>query len=490
MKPYFSDDTVTLYAGDCRDALPNLPDASVDAVVTDPPYELGFMGRAWDASGIAYDVDMWRQCLRVLRPGGHLLAFGGTRTYHRLTVAIEDAGFEIRDSLHWIYGSGFPKSLDVSKAIDKRPGVALHRAFAGHLAARREVAGLSRADVSERVVGSRSGACWNWEHHQFPEAKWWPALRDLLDLDDKWGLVIAEADREVIGQGASGAATVAYARPTSGDYDVTAPATDDARRWQGWGTALKPAHEPIVLARKPLAGTVAATVLAHGTGGLNIDGCRTPGTAQPFGNGTARTGGIMGASEPRGAWTPTASGRWPANVLLSHPPAVDGAGAVVGDACAGGCVDGCPVAEMEAQSGVTKSTPGVRRNQYAAVSAYSSGRPRDRVVEHDDSGGASRFFPVFRYEAKAPASERPRGDDGTAHATVKPLGLLRWLIRLVTPPGGLVLDPFLGSGTTAEACVIEGFRCIGVERDESHLPLIKARLAKPIQPALGFEDAS
>ena len=188
-----------LLKGDCREQLKLLPDESVDSIVTDPPYELGFMGKSWDASGIAYNVDVWRECLRVLKPGGHLLAFGGSRTYHRLACAVEDAGFDIRDQIMWVYGSGFPKSLDVGKAIDKRPGVLLHQQFAAELEQKRNALGLSRADVSQYVVGSRSGACWNWEHHQFPEYKWWPALRDLLHLDQKWEEVIREEQRNKIG---------------------------------------------------------------------------------------------------------------------------------------------------------------------------------------------------------------------------------------------------------------------------------------------------
>jgi hypothetical protein len=355
---------VTLHHADCLDVLRSLPDCSVDSVVCDPPYALGFMGREWDTFGmdvgrgaqarsqrraevtptgeghstsagpyLASGVDSLRaaglpfqrwceawatECLRVLKPGGHLLAFGGTRTWHRLACAVEDAGFEVRDSIAWLYGSGFPKSLDVSKAIDKRPGVGQHPEFALHLAERREAAGLSRADVSERVVGTRTGACWNWEHHQFPEAKWWPALRDLLDLDDaKWGPVIAEAERQKIGTRTADRLAVAPgqgADRSAVDLDITTHATPDAERWQGWGTALKPAFEPVVVARKPLIGTVAANVLAHGTGALNVDGCRVegdvPSVPQPvygvrddgvtdFGSGVGRNG----ADEQRAGWS-------------------------------------------------------------------------------------------------------------------------------------------------------------------------------------------
>ena len=525
MTPYWSDGTVTLHLGDCLDVLAGIEPASVDAVVTDPPYGLEFMGKEWDSfaqnarsgaradggpsfgSGMRYQekgmpamraYQRWCQqwaaeCLRVLKPGGHLLAFGGTRTWHRLACGIEDAGFEIRDSvadltgrdgpgLLWVYGSGFPKSLDVSKAIDKRPGVSSHREFAGHLAARRGALGLSRADVSERVVGTRTGACWNWEHHQFPEARWWPALRDLLGLDARWGAVIAEADREVVGQSlnhrdrpdAPSAYTVQQA---GGSPDITAPATAEAARWEGWGTALKPAWEPIVVARKPLAGTVAGNVTEHGTGALNVDGCRVGDGSDKdderwysWHRGDSVLAGSKGMNTP-GRVAPRPSGgtqgRWPPNVLLGPEAA----------------------AELDRQSG---TRPGF--SSQTDRSAYTNGNevygkgvgnitPGFRQG-FDDTGGASRFFPVFRYEAKAPASERPRGDDGTAHPTVKPVDLMAWLVRLVTPPGGLVADPFAGSGTTAEACIVEGFRCVLIEKDPAYAALIRARLRKDIQPAM------
>jgi len=407
--PYYADDLVTLHLGDCLEVLATLPGASVDAVVTDPPYNLGFMGKKWDSPGKAFverkadrrnawdhvggnhnpvnSADQARtqriegqrfqawceawaaECLRVLKPGGHLLAFGGTRTYHRLACGIEDAGFEVRDSLHWLYGSGFPKSLDAGKAIDKAAGAV------------REVTGKGQ----------------------------WAGRESSADLgvmnDDAW---------------------------KGGTPRVqTAPATEGAARWDGWGTALKPGHEPVILARKPLAGTVAGNVLEHGTGALNIGRCRV-------GTGEAST-----------------QGRWPPNVLLTHSAACEPAG-------------DCPVAELDRQSGPRKSAYPHRPDlaeSYAGTecpdgdrSVYSPGLGK-ASLSYTDAGGASRFFPAFRYEAKAPRSERPRLEDGTAHPTVKPLALMRWLVRLVTPPGGVVLDPFAGSGTTLqaeEACPQEG----------------------------------
>ena len=338
---YYSDEHVTLYHGDCIDVMRAMPDASVDAIVTDPPYGLGFMGRKWDA--LPPGLPWAQECLRVLKPGGHLLAFGGSRTWHRLAVAVEDAGFEMRDSIAWLYGSGFPKSLDVSKAIDK-------------------AAGAEREVVGTRPTAKGNGGTGN----------------DFLT--------------------ASSRATVV---------------SPDAERWQGWGTALKPAFEPIVVARKPLTGTVAANVLTHGTGALNIDACR-------IGDDLRTTAGMASLGVMHDdAWVPgevskTVSGRWPTNVVLDESQAAD-------------------------------------------------------------LGDKEKFFPTFRYEAKAPSRERPRVN-GTAHPTVKPLGLMRWLVRLVTPPGGTVLEPFAGSGTTAEACGIEGFHCIAIEREADYLPLIAQRL--------------
>jgi DNA modification methylase len=431
--------------GDALDVLRALDSDSVDAVVTDPPYGISFMGKQWDQPGRygsqrrggedrpftagavgadhltttersasmhagKYDLSpsamasyqMWcaawaYQCLRVLKPGGHLLSFGGARTWHRLTAGVEDAGFEIRDSIAWLYGSGFPKSMDVSKAIDK-------------------AAGAERA-----VVGSKTG---------LP------------------GYSLAEnrpGGRQAYGEWTDAEAECA----------ITAPATDAAHQWQGWGTALKPAFEPIVVARKPFKGTVAANVQEHGTGALNIDGCRVGDEViTQHGRGDSENTSMSGRNyaEPAGrAW----SGRWPTNVVL----------------------DDATATELDEQTGVSVSRAG-RRNAPKEAGTYGAfaGDDPDRIG-HADSGGASRFFPVFRYQAKAPAKERPRVD-GVAHPTVKPLELMRWLVRLVTPPDGLVLDPFAGSGTTGEACLLEGFRALLIEREADYLPLIHARLER------------
>jgi hypothetical protein len=394
--------------------------------VTDPPYGLSFMGKKWD-----YDVpgeDIWRECLRVLKPGGHLLSFAGTRTQHRMACAIEDAGFEIRDMIAWVYGSGFPKSLDVSKAIDKAAG------------AEREVVG------SYRVGGTAAKG-----KHK--------------------GRVAADADE--------GTAAGCFR-----DLDITTPATPDALRWQGWGTALKPALEPITVARKPLIGTVAANVLKWGTGALNIDGCRVPAEKQTGWGGKGAGGNTWDETNnglgKDGAPRPV-DGRWPANivhdgsdeVLAAFPVTASGTGAI------------------------RKSAPG-------QFGLGGDGKPN---IEYGDSGSAARFF----YCAKASKKDRDEGLEGmdekkmgfsngaqlhgegydkgqdiglnrvisrrNHHPTVKPTDLMRYLCRLVTPPGGIVLDPFAGSGSTGKACALEGFRFIGIEREAEYCEIARARIA-------------
>ena len=498
----------TLHHGDCLAVLKTLDDASVDAVVTDPPYLIDFMGKGWDsADGIAGKPEVWAECLRVLKPGGHLLAFGATRTYHRMTCAIEDAGFEIRDSIHWLYSTGFPKSLNI------------------------------------------------------------------------------------------------------GD---------------GRGTALKPAHEPVVVARKPLAGTVAANVERYGTGALNIDASRVSAVQgdEPLRWAHGRSMGFHGAKDNGPCEALTSAGRWPPNIVLSHTE----------DCTESACDETCAVAELNRQSGTKQGkgqpTVGGSPRSKSAHIAQMSEQPRtNAIMDYGDSGGASRFFPVFRYQAKASRSERgvyltcdckagtvpawvnavrsqpgktvvtspAKGTSeetseavsgcntslcgsertvqsladgksitstktnstidwktsdcsqqsntsgfiadasyaaasgssrvvsavsespstrttstslgkvgrctgvavpamseslwkgkscgvcgsairGEGHATVKPIALMEWLVTLVTPPGGVVLDPFMGSGTTGVAAVRKGFRFVGIEREDEYLAIARARI--------------
>jgi site-specific DNA-methyltransferase (adenine-specific) len=324
---------IDIRQGDMLDVLPGLAADSVSACVTDPPYELGFMGRSWDRGGVAFDPETWRAVLRVLCPGGHLLAFGGTRTSHRMVCAIEDAGFEIRDTLCWLYGSGFPKSRNLG---------------------------------------------------------------------------------------------------------------------EGWGTALKPAWEPIIMARKPLSeGTVAGNVLRHGTGGINVDACRVAGTPEPTRFDPKKHGHDgyrMTATGAECAAAASPLGRWPANVVHDGSPEVEAAFAAFGQR------DG---AVSNGKSGVR----GIAHEGYGKM---------DQAPSFNDTGTASRFF----YSAKASASDRA----SSRHPTVKPVALMGWLVRLVTPPGGVVLDPFAGSGTTGEAAKLGGFGAILIEREAEYVADIRRRM--------------
>lgn len=388
-----------LWLGDCREILPMLP--KVDAVITDPPYGLSFMGKKWD-----YDVpsvEIWAECLRVLKAGGHLLAFAGTRTQHRMAVRIEDAGFEIRDMIAWVYGSGFPKSLDVSKAIDKAAG-----------AERTEVVGskLGRPGMSKDGSNQRSG------------------------FDAAFG----EGDGAPM------------------DHNVYAPATDAARQWQGWGTALKPALEPITVARKPLTGTVADNVLAHGTGALNIDGCRVGlADGEDADAISARSGGVRGFADAyvggkaRGAPpTDMSKGRWPANLI--H----DGSDELV--------------ALFPANAGASAPVRGTESSSPAKNAYGEYGRVEGAF--HSDKGSAARFF----YCAKASKRDRNASNASNIHPTVKPTDLMAYLCRLVTPPSGVVLDPFMGSGSTGKAAMREGFRFIGIERERKYFDIACERI--------------
>lgn len=395
MTPYFQQDGVTLYHGDCREILQALPDESVSAVVTDPPYGLAFMGKRWD-----YDVpsvEVWAECLRVLKPGGHLLAFAGTRTQHRMAVRIEDAGFEIRDMIAWVYGSGFPKSLDVSKAID----------------AKMTTGGSSMRQLRKRAMGS------DYEPHRL-------------------------AGTGAFGAGRGGGFGADESRDRSKDKEI---ATPEAKQWQGWGTALKPALEPITVARKPLIGTVAENVLQHGTGALNVDGCRVAADDGVNRSRPPRTPSVIlgGGKGPNlTASEHSESGRWPANLIHDGSEEVTG---LFPDAGGGYGVRG-------GRAGAT-------------VGEFGMGATME-TVGFGDSGSAARFF----YTAKADKADRGPGNN---HPTVKPLDLMRYLVRLVCPMGGVVLDPFSGSGTTLAAAQAEGCLAIGMEREAVYCEIIKGR---------------
>ena len=400
--------------GDCRDVLATYPDNSFDAVICDPPYEIGFMSKGWDNSGIAYDVDMWRQVLRVLKPGAHLLCFGGTRTYHRIAVAIEDAGFQIRDCLAylWMYGSGFPKSLDVGKAIDREAGASIHHGTA-----------FTVAGVGDRKKMQTTA-------------------------------------------------------PSKG-YVPPEPKTPEAKQWAGYGTGLKPAFEPIVLARKPIESglTIAGNVLKYGTGAINIDGCRVFSEdvnheRERHGGGIKQNHSSFYFSDSRESMPP---GRWPANLIHDGSDAVEGLFPDVG-------------------GGKEKT---VTRERNKGWCNASPGNGVDAIDSYGDTGSASRFF----YVAKPSQHERNAGLNGThqtvgdgrktpidnpfqrgkterrnIHPTVKPVTLLEYLARLICPPGGTILDPFCGSGSMGMASISEGFDYVGIELSQEYAEIARARI--------------
>jgi DNA modification methylase len=464
MAPYYERGERKIFCGNMLEVLEGFEAGRFSRVITDPPYELGFMGKSWDSSGVAFQVETWRKVLRVCKPGAMLLAFGGTRTFHRLTCAIEDAGWEIRDCMMWLYGSGFPKSLDISKAIDKRPGVHLHDDFKRDLAKARESHGISRKKLAEMVVGTASGAVWNWEHHQFPEARHWSKLKaSLPSLDDRWGEVLANAERDVLesrkGKDRKGDGTV-FGLGHGGNVDVTSAKTGAASEWSGWGTALKPAWEPIIVAMKPLDGTFAENALQHGVAGLNIDGGRVeyesdgtlasnPSLRKSIKGGSG--GHIFATEEQSRCMTPHSLGRWPANVILDEE-----AGQI-----------------LDTQTGDLGKSTGGRSGKSGSSNAYGvfasdGSTPVDPGF--GDTGGASRFF----YCAKASKSDRGEGNN---HNTVKPRSLMKYLLTLTAQPGGgEVLDPFMGSGTTLVAAQELGQQAVGIDMEKDHCEIAKKRL--------------
>lgn len=412
-------DRIQAFLGDSREVLKTLPAASVDSVVCDPPYALtsttkrwsnsertdgtmpkvpvyarataGFMGQKWDNGETAFDPEFWREVFRVLKPGAHVVAFSGTRTYHRMACAIEDAGFEIRDQIGWIFGSGFPKSHDVSKGIDRAAGAEREKVAVG-------------APVKRMIPGADQNG------------------------DGSW---IKDSGREY-------------------QPGVEIPASDTAREWQGWGTALKPAWEPICLARKPLIGTVVANVLEHGTGAINIGDCRILTEENLNGGAYAEVGGRQvsqslhtgSGMNVSGKTVERPVGRWPANIIT------DGSEEV-----------------LAAFPDTEPSTIGKPRG-----AAHGDGWGMTATgAEYDDSGSAARFF----YSAKADQDDRL----GSKHPTVKPVDLMQYLVRLVTPKGGLVLDPFAGTGTTGEAAFREGCRAVLIEREDAFYADIQRRIA-------------
>ena len=554
-----------IICGDSLHVLPTLDAESVDAIVCDPPYGLSFMGKEWD-HGVPGEA-FWREALRVAKPGAHLLAFGGSRTYHRLACAIEDAGWEIRDCLSWLYGSGFPKSLDVSKAMDKMD--AAEEQMQRRL---RFTAWVRSTGATPQQVNAATGTEMGHHYTTHPTQpaimtrEHLEACRHLLGDIPEW--VERECDirsvesrnfaeREVVGRGKSGIGTAfgdgEWARGSAQDFDITAPATALAREWQGWGTALKPAWEPIIFARKPLVGTVASNVAQYGTGALNVDGCRiaasdkTPAPVGTFGRTYA-----LGPSGFTGERDGSADhlGRWPANVCLDEAAAAmfpesrffytakasrrereagldrtctvkhitglcrqdnevlvallqratSDTGTVrwligeSGESILGLCQSDSLSTTLTAISRITTSqicnwwTPLLTSESTAVASLWTEiGGSRAESVESE-----SESSPTITSDATASAlgvsdavsktlsaiSDAANWSElRNIHSTVKPIALMRWLCRLVTPKGGLVLDPFTGSGSTGCAAVLEGFRFVGVEREPEYAAIAEKRIA-------------
>lgn len=406
-----------LINGDCVEEIKKLPENSVDSVCCDPPYELGFMGKSWDNTGIANNKDMWAECLRVLKPGGHLLAFSGTRTYHRMACAIEDAGFEVRDMIEWVYGSGFPKSLNIGKVTDKF---------------------LKTGNASWNGTGDSSNGALGYSKLQHKQ--------DYRPED--------------------------YSNRHQNKDKIT---EEQAKQWEGWGTALKPAHEPICMARKPLAEkTVAENVLKYGTGGINIDESRVEAQGKDldklnsewdrewntnYSDYADKVGGSAGFNMDKAKKENAGlSGRFPANLIHDNSEEVRE------------CFP-------ETKSPKQYEYSGTKDREQSVVKGFGAGYGVGHENEYGDSGNASRFFKSIIYQAKASKSERNKGCDKNNHPTVKPIALMEYLIKMVTPKGGVVLDPFMGSGSTGVAAKIAGRDFVGIELDPNYFKIAEKRIA-------------
>lgn len=556
--------------GDNIDVLKKYPDNYFDAVVTDPPYGLGkepdaaelmkswvetgyhevkgsgFMGKEWDA--FVPQPIFWKEVFRVLKHGGHVLAFYGTRTYDWGVMAMRFAGFEVRDTIYWHYGSGFPKSHNISKAIDKMGGESLDWFidYVLDVAKERNISKKELTMLFPSKNGNPTGWLWNKQNNQSITTEQFNTIKNFLQLPFS---DINEAKGEIVGRGKAGL-TKGNIANFSGDleFDIVAPETENAKRWDGWGSALKPASEPIVMARKPLEKglSIAENVLKYGTGAINIDGCRVK-TDEKIenhsrGEESAISKGKYGDSKEQKTHQTHGQklGRFPANLIMTHHPECEckGIKKVKSDGHHswkipdnGGllklglkqkedegnkngnengeetiedwnCHPECPIRIMDEQSGITKSSDAIRKNNRPIANAFGKYNP-DETKGHSDSGGASRFF----YCAKASKSERNKGLDDfedklkitqmrsangsgeknfeggfqdqimkNVHPTVKPVKLMQYLVRLVTPPNGVVLDPFCGSGTTGIACKLEGFQFVGIEQDPEYTKIAEARI--------------
>lgn len=510
MKLYSENDSYKLYNGNMHDLLEVIDKETIDSIITDPPYELNFMSKNWDNSGIAFQPDTWKKCYEVLKPGGYLLAFGGSRTFHRIACAIEDAGFEIRDTIMWLYGSGFPKSMDISKQIDKKGGNDYSKQFAKDLKQARESRNLTMKYCDDKYCNGSTN--WSWyegrkEGCRVPDYQTYlEIIKEFSELE-KYKELIKEAEREVIGTTITNKTVYQNigGKNISGEIDITIPETNLAKQWQGWGTALKPSFEPIIVARKPFKGSLVDNVIEYGVGGINIDECRIGNETISIHN--APKGTFAGGEYGRGSDTESyrdSVGRFPANTILTYDETD------FDEVCGG---------FPNTKSQYRNVKPTETLNKVGTV--FETSGYKDRLEGgFNDSGSASRYF----YCAKASKKDRDEGleefetkktgelqggrkegsagsimlnADGTTrvnpyagtgtpkkntHPTVKPTELMQYLIRLVTPNNGTILDPFNGSGSTGKAVMYENkernknYKYIGIELTEEYLPIAKARI--------------
>ncbi len=506
MELYSSNDLYKLYQGNMLDMLEVIEPNSIDSIITDPPYELNFMSKGWDNAGVSFQPDTWKKCYEVLKDGGYLLAFGGSRTFHRIACTIEDAGFEIRDTIMWLYGSGFPKSMDISKSLDKRNKNTKEEyiKFGNYLKEKREENKISKIDLGKKLFNFDSNRedvpIQSWEiGKEIPTKDFYLKLKEILKLNDTfdWLIERKEAEREVIGKGKAGLTkgTIANFAGTT-EFNITAPSTDLAKKWNGWGTALKPSFEPIIVARKPFKGSLVDNVIKNGIGGININECRVATNDTWYrkkqDTNTAieyqRKNKSMYAQKSEGEMNE--NGRFPANTILTYDETD------FEEVCGG-----FPNTKSTYNSETKHENIIHRDNADFLKYGYKT---RIDSSSYNDSGSASRYF----YNAKASKKDRDEGldnqrkqkvNDGrqtpidnpfqrgetprrNVHPTVKPTSLMQYLVRLVTPNGGTILDPFNGSGSTGKAVMYENkernknYKYIGIEMTEEYLPISKARI--------------
>lgn len=535
MKLYSSNEHYKLYHGNMLDMLEVIQLNSIDAIITDPPYELNFMNKGWDNSGIAFQKETWQKCYEVLKSGGYLLAFGGSRTFHRIACAIEDAGFEIRDTIMWLYGSGFPKSMDISKQIDKRADnnneVIKAKEELGKWLKEKRGNRLQK-EISKYFpskTGGLTGCVANWEKgYNLPTWEIWVKLKEILDLDDRYDYLIEgrpnnyiEAEREIIGKkeytNDKNVMNISNYNGERVHLDITIPSTDLAKQWEGWGTALKPSFEPIIVARKPFKGSLVDNVIEYGVGGINIDECRVE-TNDDLNGGAYRGTANKKQEDAANIFLEKTNkeyvaplGRFPANTILTYD-----------DTDFDEVCGGFPDTKSQKTTGKLHD---IRNGSFVG-----SSKQLDVEYErgYDDSGSASRYFMNCKYTGKdedfrryiytpkASKKDRDEGLDGfeekqmyyddrrgnsfdvfvkrdengkplnaprkNIHPTVKPTELMQYLVRLVSPEGATILDPFNGSGSTGKAVMYENkernknYKYIGIELTEEYLPISKARI--------------